>query len=144
MTTALTPSVDNPRWRQTLRVLPDARRRASLPDHPAFGLPRRPRVVLQPRTKHRAIKRCNDCPFRGRCGYNAVATGATHGIWGGVILPGAQPKALKPVYARLAAQFEQRRRTELGDIRVAPLPELIDDEETDADDDPLVFQVGAA
>jgi WhiB family redox-sensing transcriptional regulator len=66
-----------------------------------------------------------------------VATGATHGVWGGVILPGAQPRQLKPLYARLAAQFEQRRQAELGDLQVAPLPDLIDDE-------PLIFQAGAA
>jgi hypothetical protein len=35
--------------------------------------------------------------------------GATHGIWGGVILPGDYPRQLKAVYARLAAQFERRR-----------------------------------
>jgi hypothetical protein len=42
---------------------------------------------------------------------------------GRVILPGDYPRQLKPVYARLAAQFEQRRRIELGDAPVAPLPE---------------------
>ena len=42
---------------------------------------------------------------------------------GGVILPGDYLRQLKPVYARLAAQFEQRRRIELGDAPVAPLPE---------------------
>lgn len=101
-----------------------------------------PELFFNPRAKHRAIKRCTECPFRGRCGYNAVATGATHGIWGGVILPGDYPQELKPIYARLAAQFEQRRKAELGDLRVAPLPELADDE-TD-DDQPLTFRAGAA
>lgn len=144
MTTALTPSADNPttgarpftsfQMRADVRLFQTSQHLACQED---------PELFFNPRTKHRAIKRCNDCPFRGRCGYNAVATGATHGIWGGVILPGAQPKALKPVYARLAAQFEQRRRTELGDIRVAPLPELIDDAEAD-DDEALIFQAGAA
>ena len=96
-----------------------------------------PELFFNPRTKHGAIRRCAVCPFRGRCGYNAVATGATHGVWGGVILPGAQPRQLKPLYARLAAQFEQRRQAELGDLQVAPLPDLIDHE-------PLIFQAGAA
>lgn len=81
-----------------------------------------PELFFDARRRHRAIKRCAPCPFRGRCGYNAVATGATHGVWGGVILPGDYPQELKPVYAFLAAQFEQRRRTELGDAPVAPLP----------------------
>jgi WhiB family transcriptional regulator, redox-sensing transcriptional regulator len=101
-----------------------------------------PELFFDPRAKHRAIKRCVECPFRGRCGYNAVATGATHGIWGGVILPGDFPKELKPIYARLAAQFEQRRQAELGDLLVAPLPDLIDDET--GDDEPLTFHVDAA
>jgi WhiB family transcriptional regulator, redox-sensing transcriptional regulator len=60
-----------------------------------------------------------------------VATGATHGIWGGVILPGDYPQQLQPVYARLAAQFEQRRHIELGDIPVAPLPALVDEDTTE-------------
>lgn len=104
-----------------------------------------PELFFDPRAKHRAIKRCAECPFIGRCGYNAVATGATHGIWGGIMLPGAQPKELKPVYARLAAQFEQRRQAELGDLRVAPLPDLVDTDDTDdVDDEPLIFHAGAA
>ncbi|WP_204815293.1 WhiB family transcriptional regulator [Mycobacterium riyadhense] len=102
-----------------------------------------PELFFNPRAKHRAIKRCNECPFRGRCGYNAVATGATHGIWGGVILPGDFPQELKPIYARLAAQFEQRRQDELGDLRVAPLPDLVVEDEAD-DDEPLIFRAGAA
>ncbi|MGE2817916.1 WhiB family transcriptional regulator [Mycobacterium heidelbergense] len=105
-----------------------------------------PELFFNPRTKHRAIRRCAECPFRGRCGYNAVATGATHGVWGGVILPGAKPKELRPIYAHLAAQFEQRRQTELGDLQVAPLPDRIDDIDVDEteDDEPLVFHAGAA
>ncbi|MEE6140641.1 WhiB family transcriptional regulator [Mycobacterium sp. 050128] len=102
-----------------------------------------PELYFNPRTRHRAIKRCTECPFRGRCGYNAVATGATHGIWGGVILPGNFPQELKPIYARLAAQFEQRRQAELGDVRVAPLPDLDLDDESD-DDQPVIFPAGAA
>lgn len=99
-----------------------------------------PELFFDPRRKHRAIRRCAACPFRGRCGYNAVATGATHGIWGGVILPGDYPQQLKPVYELLAAQFEQRRQTELGDIPVAPLPDLVEDRKSQ----PLIFHAGAA
>lgn len=101
-----------------------------------------PEMFFNPRTKHRAIKRCNECPFRGRCGYNAVATGATHGIWGGVMLPGCFPQELKPIYAMLAAQFEERRHAELGGVRVAPLPDLVVEQETD--DEPLIVHAGAA
>jgi WhiB family transcriptional regulator, redox-sensing transcriptional regulator len=90
-----------------------------------------PELFFDPATKRSAINQCADCPFRGRCGYNAVAMGATFGIWGGVNLPGDVPSRLKPVYARLARQFEERRRTELGDAPVAPLP----DPDADADDD---------
>ncbi|WP_204806047.1 WhiB family transcriptional regulator [Mycobacterium riyadhense] len=82
-----------------------------------------PELFFNPHKKHRAITRCADCPFRGRCGYNAVATGATHGIWGGMILPGDYPRQLRRVYSRLAAQFEQLRQEELGDAPVAPLPD---------------------
>ena len=90
-----------------------------------------PDLFFNPHKKHTAITRCAQCPFRGRCSYNAVAVGATHGIWGGVSLPGDYPQQLKAVYARLAAQFEQRRHTELGDIPVAPLPELEDEGTTE-------------
>ena len=82
-----------------------------------------PELFFDPRRKPTAVSKCADCPFRGRCGYNAVAMGATHGIWGGVMLPGDYPSRLKPVYATLAEQFEQRRLIELGDVPVAPLPE---------------------
>jgi WhiB family transcriptional regulator, redox-sensing transcriptional regulator len=82
-----------------------------------------PDLFFDPRRRNRAIARCAGCPFRGRCAYNAVATRATHGIWGGVMLPGHYPNLLKPIYARLAEQFQQRRRIELGDAPVAPLPD---------------------
>lgn len=82
-----------------------------------------PELFFDPRRKPTAVSKCADCPFRGRCGYNAVAMGATHGIWGGVMLPGDYPSRLKPVYATLAKQFEQRRLVELGDVPVALLPE---------------------
>lgn len=83
-----------------------------------------PELFFNPRLKRRAIAQCAECPFRGRCGYNAVATGATHGIWGGVILPGDYPRQLAPVYARLRKQFDERRRQELGEAPVPPLPDI--------------------
>jgi WhiB family transcriptional regulator, redox-sensing transcriptional regulator len=87
-----------------------------------------PDLFFDPDRKRTATTHCADCPFRGRCGYNAVAMGATHGIWGGVNLPGDIPNRLRPVYARLAAQFEQRRHLELGDAPVAPLPDADEDD----------------
>lgn len=87
-----------------------------------------PDLFFDSETKREARMFCADCPFRGRCGYNAVAMGATHGVWGGINLPGDIPNRLRPVYARLAAQFDERRRVELGDVSVAPLP---DDDEDD-------------
>ena len=99
-----------------------------------------PELFFDARRRHRAIKQCTECPFRGRCGYNAVATGATHGVWGGVILPGDYPQELKPLYAFLADQFERRRRIEIGDVPVAPLPELADN----TTDQPRTFRAGAA
>ena len=81
-----------------------------------------PDLFFNARQRRQAIRRCGDCPFRGRCSYNAVAMGATHGIWGGVILPGDYPNRLKAIYAVLADQFEARRLVELGDIPAAPLP----------------------
>ncbi|HEX3732348.1 MAG TPA: WhiB family transcriptional regulator [Mycobacteriales bacterium] len=76
-----------------------------------------PDKFFDPRTQRRAVDRCGACPFRGRCGYNAVVTGATHGIWGGVIFPGDYPGKLAPIYARLLEQFNQRCRAELGSDR---------------------------
>lgn len=82
-----------------------------------------PDLFFDPRARRRAIALCVQCPFRGRCGYNAVAAGATHGIWGGILLPGAYPAQLAPLYAQLRAQFDERRREELGEAPVTPLPE---------------------
>src|SRR5258708_22335951 len=103
-----------------------------------------PELFFDPRKKYRAIDCCARCPFRGRCGYNAVAAGATHGIWGGVILPGDYPRQLKPVYARLVAQVEQRRRAELGHAPVAPLPDFDLDENHGAEPDGVVARAAAA
>src|SRR5438105_4669178 len=52
------------------------------------------------RDRERAARQCQQCPFLGRCGYNAVASRATHGVWGGEILPGDKPSELEPIYAR--------------------------------------------
>lgn len=101
-----------------------------------------PDLFFDPHQKRRAIAQCAHCPFRGRCGYNAVATGATHGIWGGIILPGDYPKQLRRVYAQLAAQFEQRRSAELGKAPAAPLPTFAT-YSTD-DDQTSVINTGAA
>ena len=68
-----------------------------------------------------AVMACQACPFRGRCSYNAVAVRATHGIWGGIELPGDRARRLTPVYERLLRQFEERRQAEIGDVPVEPL-----------------------
>lgn len=73
------------------------------------------------RDREQAARMCQDCPFLGRCGYNAVVSRATHGVWGGHILPGDKPGDLEPIYARLLAQFEARRAQELGN---APAPRM--------------------
>ena len=73
------------------------------------------------RDRERAAKQCMSCPFLGRCGYNAVASRATHGVWGGEVLPGDKASELEPIYERLLAQFERRRSIELG---AAPAPQL--------------------
>ena len=75
------------------------------------------------RDRERAARQCLQCPFLGRCGYNAVASRATHGVWGGEILPGDKPAELEPIYARLLAQFEERRLAELGDAPAPPVPD---------------------
>jgi hypothetical protein len=74
------------------------------------------------RDRERAARLCQQCPFRGRCGYNAVASRATHGVWGGEILPGDKPAELEPIYARLLTLFDQRRVIELGDAPAPPIP----------------------
>lgn len=74
------------------------------------------------RDRERAARQCKSCPFLGRCGYNAVASRATHGVWGGEVLPGDKPAELEPIYARLLAQYERRRGAELGGAPTPPLP----------------------
>lgn len=74
------------------------------------------------RDRIQAARQCQGCPFVGRCGYNAVISRATHGVWGGEVLPGDKPAELEPIYARLLAQFEERRAVELGDGPAPALP----------------------
>jgi WhiB family redox-sensing transcriptional regulator len=73
------------------------------------------------RSRERAARLCQRCPFIGRCGYNAVASRATHGVWGGMVFPGDKAAALEKIYEKLLDQFEQRRPIELGH---APAPKL--------------------
>lgn len=47
---------------------------------------------------------------------------ATHGVWGGITLPGDYPERLAPIHRQLLQQFEQRRTTELGDLAVPVEP----------------------
>ena len=69
------------------------------------------------RDKIRAIRACKECPFIGRCGYNAVVNRAQYGVWGGISLPGSDstPDNLEDAYTFLLAQFERRLPVELGD-----------------------------
>jgi hypothetical protein len=81
-----------------------------------------PDAFFNPRTQRRAAIQCSACSFRGRCGYNAVTSGATHGIWGGVIFPGNYPEKLASIYSRLSEQFNQRSQAELGYHLTIPHP----------------------
>src|SRR5271166_5150156 len=83
-----------------------------------------PELFFNARAHRRVIAQCQTCPFRGRCGYNAVAVGATHGIWGGIMLPGDYPHKLAPIYTQLREQFNQRRPAELGHTPTTPLPDI--------------------
>lgn len=76
------------------------------------------------RDREQAARQCLECPFLGRCGYNAVTSRATHGVWAGEVLPGDFPALLKPIYERLLAQFEQRRSIELGQTPPRPRPDV--------------------
>jgi WhiB family redox-sensing transcriptional regulator len=71
-----------------------------------------------------AVRACQACPFIGRCGYNAVTVRATHGVWGGITLPGDYPERLEPLYLQLLQQFEQRRTAELGGLTVPVRPSV--------------------
>jgi WhiB family transcriptional regulator, redox-sensing transcriptional regulator len=74
---------------------------------------RDPELFFNPRATRRAIAQCRTCHFLGRCGYNAAIIGTTHGIWGGIMLPGNYPRKLARSYDALLRQFEQRRPVEL-------------------------------
>ncbi|MBV9089126.1 MAG: WhiB family transcriptional regulator [Mycobacteriaceae bacterium] len=74
---------------------------------------RDPELFFNPETRRRAIAQCRACHFVGRCGYNAAVIGSTHGVWGGMMLPGNYPKKLAACYEALMRQFEERRAIEL-------------------------------
>src|SRR4051794_18601 len=71
-----------------------------------------------------AVRACQDCPFIGRCGYNAVAGREEFGVWGGLSLPGdkGNPELLESAYQYLLAQFERRRSIELPDLPAPAMP----------------------
>src|SRR5690242_2930896 len=93
MTTASTPPARTlARPDSSFHSRPDVRLFAT--DQP-LACRQDPELFFDPPKRRRAIKLCAQCPFRGRCGYNAVATRATHGIWGGIQLPGHFPDQLK-------------------------------------------------
>ncbi len=78
------------------------------------------------RDRRNAAAACLDCPFLGRCGFNAVVLAATHGVWGGVSLPGTAPAELAAAYTTLLRQYEQRRGIELAGTDAPPVPPLPD------------------
>lgn len=71
-----------------------------------------------------AVRACQDCPFIGRCGYNAVASREEFGVWGGLSLPGdkGNPEMLEAAYDYLLAQFERRRSVELPNLPAPVMP----------------------
>lgn len=71
-----------------------------------------------------AVRACQDCPFIGRCGYNAVAAGEEYGVWGGISLPGdkSDREHLGAAYDYLLAQFERRRQIELPGLPAPAMP----------------------
>lgn len=71
-----------------------------------------------------AVRACQDCPFIGRCGYNAVAAQEEYGVWGGLSMPGdkGNPELLEAAYEYLLAQFERRRSVELPNLPAPPMP----------------------
>jgi WhiB family transcriptional regulator, redox-sensing transcriptional regulator len=80
---------------------------------------------FNPHRSTRAIKECQSCHFLGRCAFNAVANGVTHGVVAGIQLPGDYPRKLAPIYPQLIELFNQRRAIELGDTPVPGLPDYI-------------------
>ncbi|SBS79642.1 Transcription factor WhiB [uncultured Mycobacterium sp.] len=71
-----------------------------------------------------AVRACQDCPFIGRCGFNAVAAREEYGVWGGLSLPGdkSSPELLEAAYRYLLTQFERRRSVELPNLPTPALP----------------------
>lgn len=71
-----------------------------------------------------AVRACQDCPFIGRCGYNAVAAREEYGVWGGISLPGDKSdiEQLEAAYDYLLAQFERRRHVELPGLPAPAMP----------------------
>lgn len=71
-----------------------------------------------------AVRACQDCPFIGRCGYNAVAGREEFGVWGGLSMPGDKGdlQELEAAYVYLLAQFERRRHIELPGLPAPALP----------------------
>jgi WhiB family transcriptional regulator, redox-sensing transcriptional regulator len=106
--------------RTDARLWPLMRRAAArefVPDEPT-PCERDPELWFDYRKNRRAIRACAPCPFIGRCGWNAIAAGATHGVWGGLQLPGDYPAELAVAYRKLLDQFDQRRPIELGNVPV--------------------------
>ena len=71
-----------------------------------------------------AVRACQQCPFIGRCGYNAVVGREEYGVWGGLSLPGdkSNPEQLEAAYDYLLAQFERRRAIELPGLPAPAMP----------------------
>lgn len=91
---------------------------------PCSGSPRNGDLWFSPfKDRIHAVRACQACPFIGRCGYNAVAVRATHGVWGGITLPGDYPEQLEPLYRQLLQQFEHRRTVELGGLAIPARPD---------------------
>lgn len=136
--TTITPSTRGPRPSDSSRLRAEVRLFHTDQD---LACREEPELFFNPNRRSRAGARCAECPFRGRCSYNAVASGASYGVWGGILLPGHYPPQLAPVYARLIEQFEARRGEEIGDVAVAALP---DPYEQFAQDSPVDGIAGAA
>lgn len=74
--------------------------------------------------KVHAVRACQECPFIGRCGYNAVAGRETHGVWGGIALPGihGHVEDLEAAYVVLLRQFKRRMPIELPNLAEPSMP----------------------
>ena len=71
------------------------------------------------RDREQAARRCLDCPFLGRCGYNAVISRATHGVWAGRCCPATSRPNWSPstaacsISSRIAARPNSATRRPL-------------------------------